>query len=373
MKGPVEPRVLVLHPAQGAPTAVPLAQACARVGLPQADARARWPALTAALRAQGAVAVVVSAGDAESGPSSHWIDTAHARGWVTPQTGYDIDRDRLPAAWEAQLALGHVPADAALLAWPALPWLSWGEPQSAPGGPNRPTQPGFATPLGLYAIADTTATLRRVLDAGVRSVQLRVKQPHDADAAWHAALRHTIRDCLAVADAHGARLFINDHWRLAAELGASAVHLGQEDLLALDGPGQAEFRASGLGLGVSSHAVWELCRARSLGPQYIACGPVWPTTTKDMPWRPQGLDNLAWWCRVAGAPVVAIGGILTPEQVRLAAAAGAAGVCVLRGLGSDPHRTVPLLQQAFDQGRQEAQAQAGQPVPALHPTLGSAT
>ena len=140
-------------------------------------------------------------------------------------------------------------------------------------------------------------------------------------------------------------------------------------VLALGEAGRAALRASGLALGVSSHAVWELCRACGLAPRYVACGPVWPTTTKDMPWRPQGLDNLAWWCDVAGAPVVAIGGILAPEQVRQAAACGAAGVCVLRGLGSDPRLTVAALQQAFEEGRQDALARAERPVPRLHPTL----
>ena len=362
-------RVVVLDLARGAPGTLPLAQACEQAGVRADDTPATWPALAAALRARGAAAVLVSADAAEPGRPRHWLDAAHARGWITPQAGGDIDSDQLPAAWQAQLALGHVPADAALLAWPALPWLSWDD---LPGGLNTQPAPAAAdaaTPLGLYAIADNAAALRRVLAAGVRTVQLRVKQPADADPAWHAALRVAVGDSLAAAEGQGARLFINDHWRLAAELGAGAVHLGQEDLLALDGPGHAEFRVSGLGLGVSSHAVWELCRARSLAPAYIACGPVWPTTTKDMPWRPQGLDNLAWWCRAAGAPVVAIGGILTPAQVRLAAAAGASGVCVLRGLGSDPRLSVAALQAAFDEGQQEAQARAGQPVAPLHPTL----
>ena len=65
-------------------------------------------------------------------------------------------------------------------------------------------------------------------------------------------------------------------------------------------------------------------------------------------------------CR--GRAVVAIGGILTPEQVRQTAAAGASGVCVLRGLGSDPQLTVAALQRAFEQGRQDALSDAGQPV-----------
>ena len=58
-----------------------------------------------------------------------------------------------------------------------------------------------------------------------------------------------------------------------------------------------------------------------------------------MPWRAQGLADLRWWQRMAGAPVVAIGGILSAEQVRLAASCGVDGVCVVRGLGHDPEKT----------------------------------
>ena len=346
-----ETRVFVLDTPRGTARELTPAQAGLAAAAPPAG-----PALSATLRERGAAAVVVT------GAAGPWLDAVHARGWITPLAGADLDA-WLPA-WQARLDDGHVPADAALLAWPALPRLSWGD-EPAPASSSRPDD----APLGLYAIVDTAAALRRVLEAGVRTVQLRVKRPPDADAAWDTALRGALRDSLAAATGHGALLFVNDHWRLAAELGAPAVHLGQEDLLALGEAGRAALRASGLALGVSSHAVWELCRARGLAPRYVACGPVWPTTTKDMPWRPQGLDNLAWWCDVAGAPVVAIGGILAPEQVRQAAACGAAGVCVLRGLGSDPRLTVAALQQAFEEGRQDALARAGRPVPRLHPTL----
>ena len=61
---------------------------------------------------------------------------------------------------------------------------------------------------------------------------------------------------------------------------------------------------------------------------------------------------------------------MTPEQVRQTAAAGASGVCVLRGLGSDPRLTVAALQRAFERGRQDALDQAGLPIAPLHPTLG---
>lgn len=310
----------------------------------------------ARLRAEGAAAVLVHGRD-----GLHWLDSEHATGWV--RCSAPSEPATLERAWDALDGQGYVTADAALLAFDALPLLSWGEAPIAPA----PLPAHGDSSLGIYAIVDSARQVRQVLEAGVRTVQLRIKRPADADARWQAALADAVRESVAAARDHGALLFINDHWRLAAELGAAAIHLGQEDLLALGDAGRTELRATGLGLGVSSHAVWELCRARALAPAYIACGPVWPTTTKDMPWRPQGLDNLAWWTRAAGTPVVAIGGILTPAQVRETARAGAAAVCVLRGLGADPKQVVPGLQEAFELGRSERAAVVAPARP--HPTL----
>ena len=107
--------------------------------------------------------------------------------------------------------------------------------------------------------------------------------------------------------------------------------------------------------------------ARTLSPRYIACGPVWPTLTKDMPWVPQGLDNLSWWRRVAGVPVTAIGGILDPREVQAAASTGVDGVCIVRGLGEDPRRTVPAMEAALAAGRAQVRAPAAWPHPTLPP------
>ncbi len=346
------------------------AGACARAALP---IDAPPAAVAAALRAQGVPAVLVhGVPSREGGAPLHWLDSIYACGWLratdaNADTDAAADAITVARAWSDLRGQGYVAADAALLAFDALPLLSWGDepPQAMPAGTAQDPQG-----MGIYAIVDTVPSLVQVLEAGVRTVQLRAKQPHDADAAWHAALRQAIGGSVAAARHHGARLIINDHWRVAAELGADAVHLGQEDLLALGDAGRAELRATGMALGISSHAVWELCRARALASAYVACGPVWPTTTKDMPWRPQGLDNLAWWVSAAGVPVVAIGGILEAAQVRQTARAGADGVCVLRGLGSEPQRVVPALQEAFRLGR--AERAATRPAPARpHPTLES--
>ena len=316
------------------------------------------PAVARALRAGGALAVcIVGAGD-----GMDWLDTEHARGWLA---GVPQDAGTFAAAMQRALAQGFVAADAAIVAKMtqpfALPALSWGEQPPAAPSCRKP-----APPLDLYAIVDSAARLRQVLEAGVRTVQLRIKKPPAPDDAWHAMLRREMWQAIDDSACAGAELFVNDHWQLAQELGAPGVHLGQEDLLALGDAGRARLLASGMALGISSHSLWELSRARTLSPRYIACGPVWPTLTKDMPWVPQGLDNLAWWCRAAGAPVTAIGGILDPREVEAAASTGADGVCIVRGLGKDPRQTVPALRAALAAGR----AHPLRDVPAWpHPSL----
>ena len=367
------------------------------------------PALAVALRAQGAQAVAITGGDRVHAPgwALDWIDTEHARGWLalprlesrhTHGTGCTF-----ASSAAAALALGFVAADALVLAKMATAHaIAHGHAAGQGAGPVA-ARPGFAVeparmpllscseldscwrlldtrqspiPLetqapGLYAIVDSAERVRQVVAAGARTVQLRIKTPAAPPAAWQDELRCAIRQALGACREAGATLVVNDHWRLAAELTAGAargiaVHLGQEDLLALGDAGRAELQACGLPLGISSHSLWELARARSLAPWYVACGPVWPTLTKAMPWRAQGLDNLSWWVHMAGVPVVAIGGILEPAQATQATRSGAAGVCVVRGLGADPAATLPVWQAAIAAGRVAPRL----PVPGLpHPSL----
>lgn len=328
----------------------------------------------AASRRQATGDAICVAGVVTADHPLHWLETAYARGWVLLQPSISLDGASLASAFAEQRARGFVDADAALLALAsasgALPRLSWGE---APDFPVLRTAPSVTAPrhLGLYAIVDSAERLQSVLDAGVKTVQVRIKRPTHPDAAWEASLREQLARSIAAARAAGAELFVNDHADLALALGASAIHLGQEDLLALGDAGCADLVATGLALGVSSHSVWELCRARALPLRYIACGPVWATITKDMPWVPQGLDNLAWWARHAGAPVVGIGGILTPAQVEQVAACGADGVCLVRGLGDDPSATLPTYAAALERGRKRASDVASNAalIQELHPSL----
>jgi hydroxymethylpyrimidine kinase / phosphomethylpyrimidine kinase / thiamine-phosphate diphosphorylase len=285
-----------------------------------------------------------------------WLDTEHARGWLTPASNARAaTEEQFADHFTAASAQGFVAADAAVLAMmktcppDTLPLLSLGDQPATAPTPSKP-----ARRLDLYAIVDSAERVQQVLAAGVKTVQLRIKTPEQADTKWFDRLRGEVQRSIAACEAAGAELFVNDHWQLAAEAGARGVHLGQEDLLALGDAGRAKLQGTGMALGISSHSLWELCRARTLNPRYIACGPVWPTLTKAMPWRPQGLDNLSWWCRMAQVPVVAIGGILGAEEVMQAAGCGADGVCIVRGLGDKPAHVVPALRQAMEVGRRAA-------------------
>ncbi len=361
------------------------------------------PALARALQQRGARSVCITGGDADDALVRDWLLSPHASGWLTlPRIATAHNHGTgctFASALAAALALGFVEADASVLAKMATAQaLRAGRAAGLGAGAVR-AQPGFALQReclpqlslddaapaawampraaeqferaepGLYAIVDSADRVQAVLAAGVRTVQLRIKRPARAEAAWQTQLRGEIERSLVAAREAGAMLYVNDHWQLALELGAPGVHLGQEDLLALAPAERHRLHGAGIALGLSSHSLWELCRAAAMQPAYIACGPVWPTSTKQMPWRPQGLSNLVWWCAMAPAPVVAIGGVLQPQQAREAAGCGAAGVCVVRGLGAQPDKSVPGFVSAWRQGKVEQSARPPDLASLPHPSL----
>jgi hydroxymethylpyrimidine kinase/phosphomethylpyrimidine kinase/thiamine-phosphate diphosphorylase len=206
--------------------------------------------------------------------------------------------------------------------------------------------PGLTNPsLGLYAVVDNADWVERVLAAGARTVQLRIKDPQEPTLEAQIA-----RSVALAANTPGAQLFINDHWALALRHGAYGVHLGQEDLATAD---LDALRAAGIRLGLSSHSYWEVARAWALRPSYIACGPIFATRSKDMPWIPQGLDNLRYWAGLLPLPVVGIAGI-DEASIAAVAATGAASAAVITAIAraADPAAACARLQAGFAAGRQ---------------------
>jgi thiamine-phosphate diphosphorylase len=160
-----------------------------------------------------------------------------------------------------------------------------------------------------------------------------------------------VRESIAVANATpGAQLFINDHWQLALRLGAYGVHVGQEDLDQVD---LHALRQAGVRLGISTHSYWEVARAWAQRPSYIACGPIFATQSKDMPWIPQGPDNLRYWAGLLPLPVVGIAGIDTRNMAEVAAQ-GVVGAAVITAItrAEDPGDACRRLMAEFARGRE---------------------
>ena len=180
-----------------------------------------------------------------------------------------------------------------------------------------------------YPIVDSAAWVGRLVGAGAKLIQLRIKHMSEAGVARETRL--ALETCRAA----GATLVVNDYWRVAISEGAPWLHLGQEDLESAD---IEAVRKAGLKLGVSSHNTAELTRALSVTPDYVALGPIYPTVLKAMVYPPQGLHRIGEWKeRVGAIPLVAIGG-LTVERARRCLAAGADIVSVVTDitLNADP-------------------------------------
>ncbi|PRD12504.1 thiamine phosphate synthase [Pantoea coffeiphila] len=188
---------------------------------------------------------------------------------------------------------------------------------------SRGPFPATDARLGLYPVVETVEWIARLLDFGVRTIQLRIKDRQDDE------VEQQIAEAIALGKRYQARLFINDYWRLAIKYQAYGVHLGQEDLDIAD---LDAIHAAGLRLGLSTHDDAELDRALAVEPSYIALGHVFPTQTKDMPSAPQGLAELARHIqRLQGISTVAIGGI-SIDRVPAVLATGVGSVAVVSAI-----------------------------------------
>jgi thiamine-phosphate pyrophosphorylase len=182
-------------------------------------------------------------------------------------------------------------------------------------------------PDRFYPVVNSVAWVARLALLGVGTIQLRAKDLNESEAL------QTVTDALDIIKGTPARLVVNDYWRAAIVAGAKHLHLGQEDLAEAD---LEAIRDAGLTLGISTHDDAELETALRADPDYIALGPIFPTTLKSMRFAPQGIAKITEWKkRVGNIPLVAIGGIKL-EQAREIFAAGADSIAVVSDVTQHP-------------------------------------
>lgn len=191
-------------------------------------------------------------------------------------------------------------------------------------------------PDRFYPVVDSLDWVKRLTALGVGTIQLRAKDLNDGEAL------QLVTDALAITKGTPTKLVVNDYWRAAVVAGAQHLHLGQEDLADLAAADLAAIREAGLTLGLSTHDDAELATALAAKPDYVALGPIFPTTLKAMRFAPQGIPKITEWKqRIGDIPLVAIGGIKL-EQAEEIFAAGADSIAVVSDVtqNEDPEARV---------------------------------
>jgi thiamine-phosphate pyrophosphorylase len=162
------------------------------------------------------------------------------------------------------------------------------------------------------------ALARLLLDAGVKVLQLRLKETGARDFLSAA------RAIVALAHERGACLIVNDRVDVAILSGADGVHLGQHDLALeaarrLIGPDRI--------IGISTHTVEQARAAEAGGADYIGFGAIYSGGLKNVQ-NARGLDRLRDVRDAVQIPIVAIGGI-TEATVPAVLEAGADAVAII--------------------------------------------
>jgi len=191
------------------------------------------------------------------------------------------------------------------------------------------------TDARLYGILDAgyvpeskmESVAQELLDGGVGVLQLRAKGYEEAEVLR--LLKEVTPHLLSMCQKAKVPLIINDFARVAAEIGANGVHIGQDD------GSLKEARAivgDSMIVGRSTHSVQQALDARDEGFDYIGFGPLFPTPTKKG--RPGiGMENIALVQKEVGEriPVFCIGGI-KPENLPEVLEAGARRVVIVSSL-----------------------------------------
>ncbi|MGO8875901.1 MAG: thiamine phosphate synthase [Acidimicrobiales bacterium] len=177
---------------------------------------------------------------------------------------------------------------------------------------------------------DLEGFLRACISGGVDVVQLRDKRLDDAGIVQRAGLAQRV--CADL----GVPFILNDRPDLAAEMGADGVHVGQDDVAAVEA---RRLLGEGGIVGLSTHEPAQLEAALLEPVDYVSVGPVVPTPTK--PGRPgTGLDYVRIASRLAAgcAPPMPffVTGNARPDTVGAMVAAGARRVVVVRWLTESP-------------------------------------
>lgn len=178
-------------------------------------------------------------------------------------------------------------------------------------------------------------TVRRAVEGGVTLVQYRSeKLTYEEQKAQVLPLQQYLRSV-------GVPLIINDNVALAVEIDAEGIHIGQDDMPV------AEARAligSDKILGLTVTTAEQMASVNTELVDYIGCGPVFPTITKNDAPPPMGVEGWAELAKLSPLPIVAIGGLNAERTAAIRATGLAAGVAVVSAICAAENPTAAAQQ-----------------------------
>lgn len=147
-----------------------------------------------------------------------------------------------------------------------------------------------------------------------------------------------------ITDKFDVPLIINDRLSIAIALGADGAHVGQDDI---DGAVSRDILGPDRILGISASTVEEAVKAEEDGADYIGCGAVFPTSTKDDA-DSVDIEEFKKIKKAVSIPVVAIGGI-KENNVKELKGSNADGIAVVSAImdSDNPEKTSENLLNEF--------------------------
>lgn len=183
--------------------------------------------------------------------------------------------------------------------------------------------------LTLYLVSDSTyhgeedflRIIEEALKGGITFLQLREKNKSHEE---YLALAKKVKN---LADRYQVPLIIDDNVKIAKEISASGVHLGNEDMSIAEA---RQMLGDDFIIGASAKSVEAAKDAYEAGANYLGVGAIFPTATK-VKTKLTSVETLKDICRQVPLPVCAIGG-LNEENIYTVDKSGIDGVALVRAI-----------------------------------------
>ena len=157
--------------------------------------------------------------------------------------------------------------------------------------------------------------LSSILSHKVDFIAFRNKETSTIKEDAKAFLENLPKDCKA-------ETFLSEHYLLAKELGFDGVHLTSSQYIFVP-----EAKRRGLKVIISCHTEAEIEEAIRKKVDYVTYSPIFSTPNKG---EAKGIEDLKMTVLRYNIPIIALGGIITQEQIEAVEEAGAVGFASIR-------------------------------------------